>query len=136
LRVGQHLGQGRDVAQAEVQALSGDGMNAMGRVAHEREARGDEGIRDAERERVAVARAGKLDLAEEIAECGAERLEIGGVVHRRDLGGARGAFGPDDGGSVAGQGQDRERSGGMKNWCAMPLCGFSWAMAQTSAVCP
>jgi hypothetical protein len=47
---------------------------------------------------------------EEVPEPGAEDGEVAGVVHRLDTGGVRLRLGPDDGGAVAGQRQDRQRA--------------------------
>ena len=58
------LGERRHVAQAEVQALPGERMDDMRRVADEREPLADEAPRDLEAERKGLGARGEADFAQ------------------------------------------------------------------------
>ena len=96
LAVDQHLDQGRDVAHAEIVALARDGMDAVRGVAHQHQARVDVALGMDQPERIPPARAGRLDVAEIVAEAA---RELGLEARRVELEQALrevGALGPDD----------------------------------------
>ena len=115
-----HLGQRRHVAQPEVQPLPRQRMDAVRRVAGQRQPRHGAALRQREPERIAVARPDELDLAEEVAEPRPQRGKIPRRVERRRS--------PRPAPAVSVQtiderspGSGRIASGpaGMKNWCAI-----------------
>ena len=81
----------------------------MRRVADQREAVAHETLRQGQVQRIGEPLARQPDVAQEIAEARAQRVEIGVIVQRVDARGFRIAFGPDDGRPVARQRQDRQR---------------------------
>ena len=72
LGVDQHLDQGGDVAHAEIVALARDRMDAVRGVAHQHQARVDVALGMDQPERKPPARAGRLDVAEIVAEAARE----------------------------------------------------------------
>jgi hypothetical protein len=66
----QHLGEGGNIAQAEIEALAGDWMDAMRHVASERRARRDIARRMMQRQRSASARSLDREPTERIVEPG------------------------------------------------------------------
>ncbi len=116
LRLDHHLGECAHIAQAEVQPLARDGVDAMRRIAHERKAGGGEAFGERKGERIGEARAGEFHLAQTGGEVWAERGEIGGVIKRLDGGGGGFPLAPDDRGVVAaGQRQEGEGTCGEED---------------------
>ena len=68
MRVDDRLGERRRVAEAHVEPLPRDRMDAVRGVAEKREARAHEIARQRQPERIGGARAGKLDRAEPMPE--------------------------------------------------------------------
>src|SRR6185295_8328686 len=99
---------------AEIEPLPGDRVDAMGGVAGEREALGDEGTgkRQAKREgaRLAERRDGAEPMAEAPLQLEAEDVFIAADDPARDLG----ALGPDQRRAVALERQDGERPAGQE----------------------
>ena len=96
MAVDQHLDEGRDVAHAEIVALARDGMDAVGGIADQHQARVDVAVGMDEAERIPPARSGRLDVTEMIAEASGE---LGLEARRVELEQAAreiGALGPDD----------------------------------------
>ena len=131
-RIGDHLGQRRHVAQAEVEALAGDRVHAVRRVADEREAVGHQRARQMHVERPGGARAGQLDGAQAIAE--ALLAPRRGSPHRR----APRSRAPALASSVQVMHERLPVSGRMANGpagrkccTARPRCGFSWRTVVT-----
>ena len=83
-RVGDDLAQRGHVAQAEVQALAGDRVHAVRRIADEREAIGHHGPGEMHVERPGSARARQLDGAQAIVEARLDLGEKAGIVERQD----------------------------------------------------
>ena len=72
VRVDDRLRQRRGVAEAEIEPLPGDRMDAVRGVAEKREARAHEIARQRQAERIGAARALELDRAEPMAEAALE----------------------------------------------------------------
>ena len=115
------LGERCDVAKAEVEALAGERVDEVGRVADEREALGDETARHLEAEREPLDPRGERDLAELRGE--AERKlaqEILGV-ERDERARLRPALVPDDARAPPRQRQDGEGARGQEVLFGDPL---------------
>ena len=103
-----------DAANAEVETLPGNRVDAAGRIARERQPLGEKALGQDKADRPAPARADEPDFAEEIAEAPFELLHEPGVVERQQRVRKPAPLGPDDGGAVfalraVGHRQDRER---------------------------
>ena len=120
----QHLGQGGDIAEAEIQPLAGDGVDGMGRVADQRQPLVRDPRRVVKAQRIGRARRQQLDAPEEAAH---GRLRLG-----RELGVGKGEKAisivpldrPDDRramaatiflGVIVGHRQQSERARGIEN---------------------
>jgi hypothetical protein len=112
--VDDRLGERRHILEAEIEALAGDRMDAVRRIAGQREAVGDEGAGQRQAEREGAARADRPDRAELVAEAAFQFLLEDEVVGRDQPLGIGRPLGPDQGGPVAGQRQDREGAGGQE----------------------
>ena len=125
-----HLGQRRHVAQAEVQPLPGQRMDAVRRVADQRQPRAGAALRQREPERIAVARARRAR-----SRRGSRRTAAAAprdTPPRRAPRSPRPAAPSRSRRSTSGSpGSGRMASGpdGMKNWCAIPRCGSACATA-------
>lgn len=108
----QDVGQCGDVAEACVEALTGDGVHSVGSVTDKSDAIRDERVGEGEVEGIAEPLTLKHDVAEEAAEGGFERFEESVVVHGHAFFGAGVGFAPDNRGAVAVERQDRERAVG------------------------
>ena len=99
-RVQHQVGQGDHVAEAEIEALAGDRVDAVRGVADQREAGVDVALRVHGGERVEPAAADRADGAEMRAEAAGDLAAEHGVVEADQAVGEVGALGPDDGGDV------------------------------------
>ena len=93
-------GQGDSVAQAEIEALAGDRVDAVGGVTDDGEAFGGEAVHIHGRERIQPAAADRADVAEMITEADGDFGTEGRAFQRHQPGRGVRAFGPDDGGDV------------------------------------
>ncbi len=112
--VGQHLGERRHVAQAQIEPLSGNGMNAVGGIADEGQPGRHIGARQMERQRVGPARPHRTRRAQIVSETRRHRIGEGSIVHIEVIGGHLLGLRPHQGGAVARHGQDGERTGGQE----------------------
>ncbi len=105
------LGERRDVAQAKVQPLPGDGMDDMGGVANQRKPPGDEAPGDLKAERKGFDARGKADRAEFRREAVFELArQIVGIERQQRLG-VGATLVPDDARLAARKRQESEWTG-------------------------
>src|SRR5690606_32418998 len=115
IRLDDHFGKGCCIAEAEIEALAGDRMDAVCGIASQREARLDEVAGERQPEREGTRLVEDADLAELVAEAGFELgLENDLVFLNKALGVFRPCV-PDNRRAVAalfvvGERQDRERA--------------------------
>ena len=98
----QHLRERRRVANAEVEALAGDRVNRMGRVAGQREARRGVVMGDGELQGIGPPLPLKRQGAEKVAEAALQLREVKVVRQRMDAFRLLAPFGPDQGRTVSG----------------------------------
>ena len=135
--LGNHLGKRSDIAQTGIQALAGNRVHPMRGVSDQRHAVTDEAVGDGQVQRISEAFAGQGDLTQKIAEPRPQRLDVFCIRQRVDGLGCLCPLAPHDGGPVARQRQDGQRPGRHEELMGnAKLCGFSWSIAQTSAVWP
>ena len=113
-RIDHQLGQRRDVAHAEIEALAGDRMNDMRRLADQGQARGGGACRVKEGELIGPAPPLDLERAEMIAEAAPELGQEPGLVEREQRGREGAPLGPHDRRALPGHRQDGERPGGQE----------------------
>ncbi len=80
--LGQHFDQGRDVPEAQIEALTRDGMDAMGRIANEGQAGRNETLGQLKAQGIGPAGPHRLDLAQIRTEPGADFLGKGTIFQR------------------------------------------------------
>ena len=126
------FGKRRRVLEAEIEALAGDRVDAMGGVAGEREARRDEVARQRQAERPGARRSLHRDLAELQAEALLQfHLEHEVVARDQPVGVGR-ALRPDDArNGCPSSGRMANGPAGRKCSSARPSCGRSCATVQT-----
>ena len=112
---GQHFGQGRGVAQPEVEALPGHRVQRLRGIADEHDAPGDR-IRGArQHQRIRVALADSRKAADAPAESAEQLRREGRFIERHEFRGARGAHRPDHCVAAAGDRQHGQRTGGCES---------------------
>ena len=110
-RIQHRFGQRRGILQAQIQALTGDGMDAMGAIARQRETRPHIIARQMEVERIGPARAHHFGRAQMRAETCAPLRRRNRFVQRQHGGRLVLGFGPDQRRAVSRHGQNREWAG-------------------------
>ena len=113
-RVDHDFGQRGHVAKAQVEALAGDRVHAVRGIADEREAIRHQRAGEMHVERPGAARASELHRAQPPVETPLDLGQECRVVERDDLAPALFLFRPGDARAVAGERQQRERTGGQE----------------------
>ena len=142
--IDDQLGQRRDVADADIEALAGDRMDHMRRLADQREPPRDVALGLHQRQMIGPARPDRLDRAEKPAEAGAQFGGELGFGQRQQARREVGVLGPHDrrtparaawpgGSSVIGR--IANGPAGRKCSTAMPACGRSCATVVTMPIC-
>ena len=106
--INHQLGQGGYVADSEVEALTGDWVDYVGRLADEREPASDIALRQHQPEGIGPARADYLNRAKKISEAGGELRREGYIGEPNQPHGKFALFGPNDRGTVVVHRQDRK----------------------------
>jgi hypothetical protein len=108
----QHFCQSCHIPQTKVQALPCNRVDAMRRIAHQRQAGRSEPFRQRQRQGIGEPLTGQRDPAQEIAKPGAQRLQILGIRQGLNRGSRFVRLAPHDAGVVAAlQRQDRQGTG-------------------------